>query len=91
VNQANDVMLGVPERAQELDAVYIVVAVDRDGNEGICGHYAPDLGAMMPHVFQKLATVDRVRPIIARIKAGSAPGTWIVLRKFSDAIDLETF
>lgn len=82
------VLLSTPDRGHEVSSIYAVVAIDPQGNEGICG----SVGAMgpMPWVFSKLETIDRMRPQIELLKRASKPGTRIVLRKFADVMDIET-
>lgn len=87
---ATDALLTKPERGDTVDAIYVIVAVDPEGNEGVCGGQLSGSNFLMPFVFSKLDSVDRVRPWIETIRALSVPGTRFVLRKYADPLDLET-
>jgi hypothetical protein len=70
-----------------IDEVYAFVAIDEDGDEGVCAFYGPT--GWMPMVCADQARVDQMRPIAEEIaRQGGKP---IQLFKFSKKELVEVF
>lgn len=82
------IVVGRPDQGHEVDAVYAVVGIDPEGNEGIVGGGNTATG-LVPWVFSKYEVVRKIKPALEQIKSLS-PGFRFVLRKFSDPQDIET-
>lgn len=78
---------GVPDQGASIAEIYCYVAIDKDGNEGICGMFT-GMG-WMPLVTGSWRICEKLK-LHAKEIARASPETKIVLRKFGQAVDLET-
>ncbi len=76
-----------PGRNDAAHEIYAVVSRDDDGNEGITGMLSPD--GWVPLVTCKLRDIDMLRPHLAEM-AQADPKAKFVIRKFGQAVDIET-
>lgn len=82
------IVVGRPDQGHEVDAIYAVVCIDPEGNEGIVGGGNIVTG-LVPFVFSQYTQVKAIKRVVQELKKQS-PGFRFVLRKFSDPQDIET-
>lgn len=77
---------------QEAAALYAIISIKPDGTEGMCSFEHE--GTVYPCVTERWDHVDHLRPHarrMAKSKDAKAGNVRFVLRKFSDATDIEEF
>lgn len=68
--------------------LWAFIAVDEDGDEGICAFLATSGGTHFPMVAADPARVESLKPI-ARRPAAAVPGKRIELRRFGGTYEVE--